>query len=188
MHCLPPSLRTEVVVQFPLPSFLPLHMTPRDSRVRFRRAWPRPQAQAALPLDQIVSSSFGLREKEDVYVLLTISKADIDLDHGRMLKQHITKAIDCRDRPNENQFLLCPTSGPLARAPVITAPATTPRRARLACWLGAATDFVSSNGSERERQRAREAERRETYYYWQTMTDRRTVAGQERGMRRHDST
>ena len=79
---LPPSIRTEVVVQFPLPSFLPLHMTPRDGRVRFRRAWPQPLAQAALPLDQIVSSSIGLREKEDVYVLQTISKADIDLDHG----------------------------------------------------------------------------------------------------------
>ena len=66
-----------------LPSFLlPLHMTPRDGRVRFRRAWPQPLAQAALPLDQIVSSSIGLREKEDVYVLQTISKADIDLDHG----------------------------------------------------------------------------------------------------------
>ena len=157
MHCLPPSLRTEVVVQFPLPSFLPLHMTPRDSRVRFRRAWPRPQAQAALPLDQIVSSSFGLREKEDVYVLLTISKADIDLDHGRMLKQHITKAIDCRDRPNENQFLLCPTSGPLARAPVITAPATTPRRDWLAGWgrqlTSSPVTAVKESGSERGKQR-----------------------------------
>ena len=185
MYRLPPS-EQKWWSSFP---FLPSSFTYDASRLP-RALPPRLAAAtgAALPLDQIVSSSFGLREKEDVYVLLTISKADIDLDHGRMLKQHITKAIDCRDRPNENQFLLCPTSGPLARAPVITAPATTPRRARLACWLGAATDFVSSNGSERERQRAREEGRRETYYYWQTMTDRRTVAGQERGMRRHDST
>ena len=171
MHRLLPPNRSGGPVS---PSFLPSFTY--DASRQPRALPPRLAAAtgAALPLDQIVSSSFGLREKEDVYVLLTISKADIDLDHGRMLRQHITKAIDCRDRPNENQFLLCPTSGPLARAPVITAPATTPRRARLACWLGAATDFVSSNGSERERQRAREAERRETYYYWQTMTDRRT--------------
>ena len=154
--CAPPPILPPNRSSGPVsPSFLPSFTY--DASRQPRALPPRLAAAtgAALPLDQIVSSSFGLREKEDVYVLLTISKADIDLDHGRMLKQHITKAIDCRDRPNENQFLLCPTSGPLARAPVITAAATTPRRDWLAGWgrqlTSSPVTAVKESGSERGR-------------------------------------